>query len=301
MLQACRMITVWATLRADRQWMKLTGVLARKRAFRSQLIRSLIRHGKMGMTDKAVTAIIEAKKAVVFDLFHTLTSLESTWGAGRRMTCEMLGVSREAWDEQLQRKSRDRLVGSKKNAFEIVAEMARAIDPSISDERINAATENRIAPFAAALHEIPDETSTVLECLKARGKRIGLISNADVMEVAAWGQSRTGHLFDSTIFSCVAGCVKPEKEIYELSLRELGVTPAESVFVGDGGSNELEGAKNVGMTTIMITGIIIELWPDRIADRQRHADCVIERLSELVADGIGSPNHRIQVTRYPRA
>ena len=238
------------------------------------------------MTDKALAAIIEAKRAVVFDLFHTLTSLESTWGGGRRMTCEMLGVTREAWDEQLQRKSRDRLVGSKKDAFEIVAEMARAIDPSISDELIEAATENRIARFAPALREIPDETLAVLEWLKSRGKRIGLISNADVMEVAAWGQSKIGHLFDSTIFSCEVGYAKPEKEIYELSLRELGVSAAESVFVGDGGSNELQGAKSVGMTTVMITGIIRELWPERIADRQQHADFVIDRLTELVEVGV---------------
>jgi putative hydrolase of the HAD superfamily len=237
------------------------------------------------MFKKPVTSIIEAKRAVIFDLFHTLTSFESIWGAGRRMTCEMLGVSREAWDEQLHYGSRERLVGSMKDAFEIVANMAHAINPSISNERIKAATENRIARFAAALREIPDETITVLEYLKSRGKRIGLISNADVMEIAAWAECRIRHHFDSTIFSCLSGCVKPEKEIYELSLRELDVSAAEAVFVGDGGSNELEGAKNVGMTTIMITGIIKELWPKRIADRQLHADFIIERLSELIADG----------------
>jgi putative hydrolase of the HAD superfamily len=233
------------------------------------------------MKDRDATAVIEAKKAVIFDLFHTLTSLESTLGPGRRTTSEMLGVSREDWNDQLLKKSRDRLVGSKKDAFEIIAGMARAIDRSISDEKIKAATENRIAQFAAALSAIPAETIAVLESLKKRGKRIGLISNADVTEVAAWGGSKIGHLFDSTIFSCVVGCVKPEREIYELSLRELGVSSDEAVFVGDGGSNELEGAKKIGMATIMMTGIIKSLWPEQIADRRRHADFVIEQLNEL--------------------
>jgi putative hydrolase of the HAD superfamily len=236
------------------------------------------------MTGRNVTAVIGGKKAVVFDLFHTLTALESTWGAGARFTHEMLGVSREAWDEQLQSRSRDRLVGAQQDAFAIVARMARAIEPSIPDERIRAATENRIARFAAALRQIPDETAAVLERLKARGKRLGLISNADVMEVQAWGESRIAPLFDSAVFSCAVGCAKPEPEIYQLSMRELGTSPAETAFVGDGGSNELEGAKNIGMTAIMIAGIIRELWPDRIADRQRHADFVIEKLGELVAD-----------------
>ena len=233
------------------------------------------------MKDSGAAAIIDAKKAVIFDLFHTLTSLESTLGPNRRTTSEMLGVSREDWNDQLLRKSRDRLVGSKKDAFEIIAGMARAIDRSISDEKIKAASGNRIAQFAAALSAIPAETIAVLESLKKRGKRIGLISNADVTEAAAWGGSKIGHLFDSTIFSCVVGCVKPEREIYELSLRELGVSPDEAVFVGDGGSNELEGAKKIGMATIMMTGIIKSLWPEQIADRRRHADFVIEQLNEL--------------------
>jgi len=63
------------------------------------------------MKDRDANAVIDAKKAVIFDLFHTLTSLESTLGPGRRTTSEMLGVSREDWNDQLLRKSRDRLVG----------------------------------------------------------------------------------------------------------------------------------------------------------------------------------------------
>jgi len=114
------------------------------------------------MKDSGAAAIVETKKAVIFDLFHTLTSLESTLSPGRRTTSDMLGVSQEAWNDQLLKKSRDRLVGSKKDAFEIIAGMARAIDRSISDEKIKAATENRIAQFAAALTAIPAETITVL-------------------------------------------------------------------------------------------------------------------------------------------
>jgi len=43
--------------------------------------------------------------------------------------------------------------------------MARAIDRSISDEKIKAATENRVAQFAAALTAISAETKTVLASL----------------------------------------------------------------------------------------------------------------------------------------
>ena len=234
------------------------------------------------MSRPSVTAIVASKRAVIFDLFHTLTALESTWGDNRPLTSAVLGVSKEAWNQQLLEGSRERLIGEKKDAFAIVRDLARAINPSLPDDVIHAATENRIARFAAALIQIPASTRHVLQALRQRGTRIGLISNADVMEVAAWTKSPIAGQFDSAIFSCHAGCAKPEAEIYRRSLAELGITPAEAVFVGDGGSNELEGAKTLGITTVMITGIIRELWPEKIPPRLPHADFVIEQLVELI-------------------
>ena len=230
-----------------------------------------------------VSAIVATKRAVIFDLFHTLTARESTWDHQRPLTHAMLGVDRTAWNRQLFEQSRARLIGTNTDAFSIVAGMARAIDPALPDDLIRRATENRAARFAAALIGIPPETHRVLQTLRNHGRKIGLISNADVMEVAAWSQSPIAGLFDSTIFSCHVGYAKPDPEIYRLSLNALGITPADAIFVGDGGSNELEGAKNLGISTVMITGVIRELWPDKIAASQPHADFVIEELSELIS------------------
>ncbi|NLW50219.1 MAG: HAD family hydrolase [Candidatus Brocadiaceae bacterium] len=230
----------------------------------------------------SVKEVVLQKKAVVFDLFHTLTAIESSWGKGLPFTCDMLGVSREAWDDQLQVHSRARLTGQVQDPIRIIGEMARAIDPTIGDVAVVAAVANRVRRFEAALLDIPDETVAVLQTLKSRGKRLGLISNADVMEVEAWGRSPVAGFFDAAVFSCLVGTVKPEREIYEFCLNRLGVSPSEAAFVGDGGSSELQGARAAGMVTVMITGIIRELWPDRIEERKAHADFVIERLPELV-------------------
>lgn len=198
------------------------------------------------------------------------------------MTSEMLGVSREAWNEQLLECSRDRLAGLKTDPLAIIREMAHAIDPTIPEERIRAATENRMRLFAAAVRDIPAENLGALRRLKADGKRLALLSNADVLEIAAWDESEAGRLFDVTILSCRVGLVKPERGIYELCLRELGVSTDQAVFVGDGGSDELQGARDVGMTTIMVTGVIKDLWPASVAARRHQADYVIEQLSELL-------------------
>jgi putative hydrolase of the HAD superfamily len=231
-----------------------------------------------------VASLVVAKRAVIFDLFHTLTSVESISGRGLRSTSELLGVDRVAWSDQLNEKSDERLLGLKTDPFEIIAGMARAIDPSLSDERIRLAVENRLARFRSAVLDIPGETVGVLWELKARGKRLGLISNADVVEIAAWHENCIHHLFDSTVFSCTVGLMKPNRKIYELSLRELDVAAFEAAFVGDGGSHELVGAKEARITAVMFAGVIRTLWPERVIERAGQADYVIENLAELVAD-----------------
>jgi putative hydrolase of the HAD superfamily len=234
------------------------------------------------MPPSSVTQTVRAKKAVVFDLFHTLTSVESIFGGGQPMTCEILGVSHEDWDEQLLVHSRDRLTGLKTDPYSIIRDMAHAIDPAIPEERIRIATESRMARHLDALRNIPQENLAVLRRLKSQGKLLALLSNADVLEVATWDETPAARLFDATVISCRVGMVKPERGIYDLCLRELGVTADEAVFVGDGGSDELLGAKDAGMTTVMVTGVMQELWPDRVTARLHQADYVIERLSELV-------------------
>jgi len=227
--------------------------------------------------------IVATKKAVIFDLFHTLVSLRATWGEGLPKVYEILGVTREAWGRQLGQKLHDLYVGKTLDAFQATAEMARAIDPAISDDAIRQAVETIVGTFAAALIRVPPETEEVLVRLKAQGKRLGLVSNASVLEIAAWRRSPIAPLFDSALFSCFVGCVKPDRRIYEMCMDELGATPGQCVFVGDGGSEELEGARGLGIFTIMMAGLIRGTWPlEKIEERRQHADLVIEHLDELI-------------------
>ncbi|MDD2890611.1 MAG: HAD family hydrolase [bacterium] len=229
--------------------------------------------------NKTVKDFVSSKRAVLFDLFHTLTSLESKWG---QYTSDFLGIDREVWTRELTEKSRYRLSGEEKDPFTLVKRLAHSIDPNIPLDLIQKATNNRLKRFENALINIPDNTKYTLKKLKEMNKIIGLISNADVSEMAGWSKSSIVPYFDKVIFSCDIGFVKPEKEIYEYAFKELNIKPEESVFIGDGGSNELYGAKQVGLSTIMITGIMKELWPDRIDSIKVNADYVIENINELV-------------------
>jgi FMN phosphatase YigB (HAD superfamily) len=87
--------------------------------------------------------LVHTVRAVIFDLFHTLTDLESKWSR-IPPTSKMLGVPEQAWSDQLLLHSEQRLTGEWRDPFQILRTMALAIDPSISDATIRAVVGRRI-------------------------------------------------------------------------------------------------------------------------------------------------------------
>ena len=194
----------------------------------------------------------------------------------------MLGIDRGRWDELLTARSRWRLAGEERDPFWILSALAHDADPTIPADCIRDALRVRIQRFRDSLLRVPKENVEALRHLRTAGFRLGLISNADVMEVAAWGDCPLAGLFDTEVFSCMVGCVKPEQAIYENCLEKLGLPAAECLFVGDGGSNELVGARDVGMSTVLVSGVIAELWPERVQQRLTLCDHHVERMPQVL-------------------
>ena len=87
--------------------------------------------------------------------------------------------------------------------------------------------------------------------------------------------------FDDAVFSCNVGLLKPDKQIYELAMKRLNVLPEQCLFVGDGGSNELCGAKSANIRTIfseMLETKSIEQMTTII----QYADYHIKHMNELL-------------------
>jgi hypothetical protein len=123
-------------------------------------------------TQETLSQAVFAKRAIVFDLFHTLTAKESTLKPFP-MTSDFLGFSRDKWNQQLLEKSKDRLTGKTKDPFVFMRQMVQAINPAIPAPLIDQSTKNLIAWFRACLLGIPDSTKETLIELRRRGKRIG--------------------------------------------------------------------------------------------------------------------------------
>src|SRR5215207_11400652 len=93
-------------------------------------------------------------RAVVFDLFHTLTGLESEWSEVP-FTSDFLGIDRRVWDTALHSQSRWRLTGEERDPFRILRRLVDTIDVHIPDERVHAALKIREQRFREALNRIP--------------------------------------------------------------------------------------------------------------------------------------------------
>ena len=99
---------------------------------------------------------------------------------------------------------------------------------------------------------------TVLRDLKAMGLGIGLISNTGMTPGATFrayleSEGMLGY-FDALTFSDEVKLAKPSKEIFLMTLRSMGATPAQAVHVGDHLVNDVVGANRCGLKTVWITG-----------------------------------------------
>ena len=97
---------------------------------------------------------------------------------------------------------------------------------------------------------VPPETFALLAELKKRGIKIGLISNCFSDERDMIRASSLLPYFDAVELSYEQGLRKPVLKLYTSIAEELGVKPEECLYIGDGGSKELQGAEKAGMTPV---------------------------------------------------
>lgn len=95
------------------------------------------------------------------------------------------------------------------------------------------------------------ETLEVLETFRAKGFRMGVISDTGPSLKLTLKAAGIGHYFDCAICSDLAGVEKPDPRIYQTALDALGVQASESLYVDDY-DVEADGARALGMTAFHI-------------------------------------------------
>ena len=188
-------------------------------------------------------------KAVVFDLFETLIT---EWGHKKytkREMCADLGVDKAAFDPFWEEKEEERYIG--KISFEdSILYACEQCGKKPEQEIFEKVIAERVRTKAECFRFIQPELFQLLKALREQGLKTAILSNCSSEEVTVIRESELYQYFDEVILSFEVGMKKPDACIYEEALRRLGIMPDECIFVGDGGSRELEGAKSAGIKAV---------------------------------------------------
>lgn len=123
----------------------------------------------------------------------------------------------------------------------------------------------------------------VIRTLKARGYRLGIISNLiGECEIQDW-MKRDGlePYFDALVLSSVCGIRKPDPEPYFMGCRALGLAPGECASIADNLNRDITGAKRAGIGANILFISPEKLKTKTITDENR-PDYIIHRFIDAL-------------------
>jgi putative hydrolase of the HAD superfamily len=187
-------------------------------------------------------------KAVIFDMFETLvTHFESPIYMAKQISDD-IGIAeqkfREIWDST----GDDRTLG--KSSLEEVIEEILKVNNCYSSELFEKIITKRRMSKMECFEYIHPELIPLFTRLKEMNIKIGLITNCFFEERDVIKKSIFFDYFDSVCMSCEIGLKKPDVKIYKKCMKDLEVEAEECIYVGDGGSCELETAQALGMNPL---------------------------------------------------
>jgi len=96
------------------------------------------------------------------------------------------------------------------------------------------------------------DAEPALRALRARGKRLVVVSNWDVSLNDVLERVGLAPLLDGIVTSAGARSRKPASAIFQLALEIVGAAPAEAMHVGDSLEEDVAGAQNAGIEPVLI-------------------------------------------------
>jgi putative hydrolase of the HAD superfamily len=191
-------------------------------------------------------------RAVLFDFYDTLAYIHGDMVlAARREIARRAEVDEAAMAALWRDTAEERMLGTmgtlEQQIDTLLRRLNRIVPPSLLGEL--AAIDLRAWTEGAVLYP---EARPALEALKARGYRLGVLSNCSCQAGHAIETSGLADLFDTLALSFRLGLAKPQPEIYLHACAALGVAPTETVFVADGAFGELDAARALGIVAVLI-------------------------------------------------
>jgi len=165
-----------------------------------------------------------------------------------------------------------------------VTAVLEAVDPELPGRLAAGVLDELVDAYACPALRVPPAADAgapaAIATLARRGLALAVVSNTmrTPGRVLKAVLDRSGILapFSVLTFSDECGIRKPDPEIFLLTLRGLGIAPAEAVHVGDDPVLDVEGARDAGMR-------VVQVGPGGRAIGPVKPDAVIASLGELPA------------------
>lgn len=180
-------------------------------------------------------------QAVVFDLYGTLIYLAHETKPYLKLFVE-LGLQTPEEFRQARR------IALTEN-FDDLSGFVKRIKP---DAAINLQTYEEEVAREVASATVYSETRTVLETLRQRDFKIGLISNLSSPYKKPFFALNLDGYFDHLLFSCEVGISKPDERIYRKFLQDTNLNPSQVLMVGDKTHCDVDPPTLLGMHAVLL-------------------------------------------------
>jgi putative hydrolase of the HAD superfamily len=191
-----------------------------------------------------------APRAVVFDFFGTLTTAVRR-GPRHAVIARQLGCEPDAFFAELDRTFYLRAAGGYGQPIDALRRVAYAAGGRPTLAELAYAVASRVDAVRADTVLRPDAVS-VLSVLRRRGMPVIVVSDCWYELPAFAPRLAIAPYLEGCVYSVEVGHCKPHPAMYLEACRQLRLDPDECLYVGDGGSRELSGAREVGMATIRL-------------------------------------------------
>ena len=130
------------------------------------------------------------------------------------------------------------------------------------------------------------ETIEVLEYLKKKKIKIGLISNTTPSITRVLEKFDLNKYFDATMFSYDEGLLKTDPDMFKKLIKKLKVKPDDVIMIGDSLPTDIIGSRNAGVKSILLDRMNKREFTPKIVNLRELKDLIDkDELGDFIARG----------------
>lgn len=162
---------------------------------------------------------------------------------------------------------------------------AKWLLPELGEEKLREICHEMTYQYrqVKGLRHVVDGGVEVIRTLRARGYKLGIISNLiGEEEIPNWlREDGLEQYFDAVVLSSVCHIRKPDPKMYWMGCEQLGLRPEECVSVADNLNRDITGAKAAG-----IGANILFISPEKLAKKtitdENRPDYIVHKFLDIL-------------------